>query len=55
MEEQRVPLQFRRNEDQPPAPPVRGTRWQQTTEERGPYETSYNITLGYPDREIVSQ
>ncbi len=55
MEEQRTPLHFHRNEDQPPALPGRGRRLQQPAEERGPYETSYTITLGYPDREVVNQ
>jgi hypothetical protein len=55
MEDQRAPLQFHRNEDQPPVQPARGRRLQQPTEERGPYETSYTITLGYPDREVVNR
>ena len=55
MEDHGTPLQFRRNEDSRTTNPGRGRGLQQPTEDRGPYETTYTITLGYPDREVVSE
>jgi hypothetical protein len=55
MEEPRAPLQFHRNEDSRNTYPGRGRRLQQPAEERGPYETNYTITLGYPERDVVTE
>jgi hypothetical protein len=33
--------------------PRRGRLTSQQVELRGPYETSYSITAGYPDREVL--
>ena len=55
MEEQRAPLHFHRGDDSQVSEPGRGRRPQQPADERGPYETTYTISLGYPDREIVTQ
>lgn len=65
MEEQRSPLQFRKNEDlhstavgralwQTVRRPRRGRLQHHAVEQRGPYETSYSVISGYPDREIVT-
>lgn len=55
MEEPRAPLHFHRSEDSRIIPSGRGRRLQQPADERGPYETTYTISLGYPDREVVSE
>lgn len=64
MEEQRPPLRFQKNEE-PPVAAARRALWQplrrsrrgrlpaKLADDRGPYETSYSIASGYPDREIV--
>jgi hypothetical protein len=64
MEEQRSPLHFRTNDEDSAASgraewqtqrrPRRGRRPARTAEERGPYESSYSILTGYPEREIVT-
>jgi hypothetical protein len=64
MEEQRAPLQFSPNEDlhatavgralwQSIRRPRRGRIAALPAEQRGPYETSYPISIGYPERETV--
>ena len=55
MEETRAPLHFHRSEESPITNPGRGRRLQQSADERGPYETTYSISLGYPDREIINE
>ena len=55
MEEQRAPLHFHRGDDSQASDPGRVRRPQHAADERGPYETTYTISLGYPDREIVTQ
>jgi hypothetical protein len=57
-------LRFEKNQE-PEPPTARRAPWQalrrsrrgrlpaKLTEERGPYETSYVIALGYPDRDTV--
>ena len=55
MEDQRAPLHFHRNDESRTTQPGRGGRLQSPADERGPYETTYTITLGYPEREIVTQ
>ena len=63
MEEQHSPILFSRNEEiqsvtggralwQPVRKPHRGRGVLQPANEFGPYETSYTISAGYPDREI---
>ena len=63
MEEPRAQLQFRGNDEILPASagravwvgvrrPRRGRSLAAVVEERGPYEASYTIQNGYPDREI---
>ena len=64
MEEQRVQLQFLRNDEAVPTSvgralwqsvrrPRRGRVISTTVAEAGPYESSYTIQIGYPDREIL--
>jgi hypothetical protein len=63
MDDQRAPIQFSPNDDLH-ASAVGRALWQSVRRprrgrlathpvERGPYETSYTISSGYPDREIV--
>jgi hypothetical protein len=54
MDEQRAPLHFHRGEASRVAELERGRR-PLPADERGPYETTYTISLGYPEREIVTQ
>jgi hypothetical protein len=64
MEDQRATLLFSRNDElhttavgrglwQTVRRPRRGRLTVQPAEDAGPYETSYAILAGYPDREIV--
>ena len=55
MEEPRAPLHFHRSEESRAINPGRGRRLQQPADERGPYETTYSISLGYPDREVINE
>ena len=54
MDEQRAPLHFHRGEASRVSE-IERVRRPPPTDERGPYETTYTISRGYPEREIVTQ
>ena len=63
MEQQHTPILFSRNDEvqsvggralwESVRKPHRGRVLVQAGSDAGPYETSYSISAGYPDREIV--
>ena len=53
MEDQRAPIQFRRSDHAESQPrPIRQVV-AVVAHDAGPYEMSYTISNGYPDREVV--